>query len=589
MKRHHIAPVMIGMGLILVVGLSALPARTQTRDPSAPAQPVSETASGVLATGKKSVQAVGEATSELGDSLCSGGRQAVDQSRKLWQDVLLPAMQRFAAALPGVLKAVILLLAFWLVGKFAGACVTRLLNLTRIDERAVRDWGLESLLKRPTGETCSLASLVGNIVKWLLVLFGFVAFFNALNLSMVAGPLQNLLDRIIGVIPNLIKAVAILLVYWILAAVVRAGVTRALGALKFDERAGKHLSLPTTDESQPLGPGAMIGRLLFYVILLFGIPPFLQALDQQALVAPLQDMLSKALGILPNLFAAALILVVGRVVTAIVREVVTNFLAASGADAAAEKFGLSRTLGGNRLSAIAAKVVSFFILIPILISAVDCLGIRAISDPLKAMLQTILDAVPALLVAAIIVLIGYVVAKVVRALVESFLSGIGTDELPGRLGLTFLEARAGQTPPSKLIGAITAVVILLITAQQACAKLRFDQLAELLQRIVAYLPNLAVGLIILLAAMSLGKRFGTMVAGALENHANGKALSVVAHYAVLLLGLSMALEQLGVGKEIVMIAVGSLLGGSALALGLAFGLGGQDRARELIERWKTGK
>ncbi len=121
------------------------------------------------------------------------------------------------------------------------------------------------------------------------------------------------------------------------------------------------------------------------------------------------------------------------------------------------------------------------------------------------MLQTILDAVPALLVAAVIVLIGYVVAKAVRSLVESFLSGIGADELPGRLGLTFLEARAGQTPPSKLIGAVTAVVILLITAQQACAKLRFDQLADLLQRIVAYLPNLAVGLIILLAAMSLGR------------------------------------------------------------------------------------
>jgi len=580
---------MIGLGLILVVGLSALPARTQTRDVSATAQQVPETAPGVLATGQQSVQAVGEATSELGGSLRSGGRQAFDQGRKLWQDVLLPAAQRFAAALPGVLKAVILLLAFWLVGKLAGACVTRLLNLTRIDDRAARDWGLESLLNRPTGGTRSLAGLAGGAVKWLLVLFGFVAFFNALNLSMVAGPLQNLLDRIISVIPNLIKAVAILLVYWILAAVVRAGVTRALGALKFDARAGKHLSVPATGGSQPVGPSAMIGRLLFYVILLFGVPPFLQALDQQALVAPLQEMLSKALGVLPNLFAAALILVVGRIVAAIVREVVSNFLAASGADAAAEKFGLSRALDGNRLSAMAAKVISFFILIPILISAVDCLGIRAISDPLKAMLQTILDAVPALLVAAVIVLIGYVVAKAVRSLVESFLSGIGADELPGRLGLTFLEARAGQTPPSKLIGAVTAVVILLITAQQACAKLRFDQLADLLQRIVAYLPNLAVGLIILLAAMSLGKRFGAMVAGAMENHANAKALSILAHYAVLLLGLSMALEQLGVGKEIVTIAVGSLLGGSALALGLAFGLGGQDRARELIERWNAKK
>ena len=58
---------------------------------------------------------------------------------------------------------------------------------------------------------------------------------------------------------------------------------------------------------------------------------------------------------------------------------------------------------------------------------------------------------------------------------------------------------------------------------------------------------------------------------------------------MILLGVSMALEQLGVGNEIVMIALGALLGGSALALGLAFGLGGKDRARELVEGWSRDK
>jgi hypothetical protein len=108
-----------------------------------------------------------------------------------------------------------------------------------------------------------------------------VAFFNALNLAMVAGPLQNILDRIVGAIPNLLKAAVILFVYWVVAAVVRAGVTRALGAMKFDSRFGKHLAVPAADGTQPPTPSAMIGRLLFYVILLFGVPPFLQALGQQ--------------------------------------------------------------------------------------------------------------------------------------------------------------------------------------------------------------------------------------------------------------------------------------------------------------------
>lgn len=569
----------------LTIGLPFAYAQEKVSSPAA-GKPAVEAPADVVAESRQSVMSVHEATSETGGSLRSSGRQAVDQGRKLWQEVLLPAAQRIAAALPGVLKALVFLLAFWFVGLLAGKGVSKLLSLTKIDDRAVRDWGLESLLKKPDGQLRSLAGLAGGAVKWLLLLFGFVAFFNALNLSMVASPLQNVIDRIVGAVPSLLKAALILFIYWVLAAVVRAGVIRALGALKFDVRVGKHLAVPPV-EGQPIGPSAMIGRLLFYVILLFGIPPFLQALGQQALVRPLQDMLSKVLGFLPNIFAAAIILVVGRIVATIVREVVGNFLSACGADAGAEKLGLGKVLGANTLSGIAAKIAYFFIFIPILVSAVDSLGIKAISDPIKVTLQHILEAVPALLVAAVIVIIGYVVAKVVRTLVEAFLSGIGMDALPGRLGLTFLEAKAGQMPPSGLVGAAVAVVIMLITAQQASASLRFDQLAELLRRVVEYLPNLVVGLVILLGALSLGKYLGSLVANALGSHANGRMLAAVTRYSVILLGASMALEQLGVGEEIVLVAVGSLLGGSALALGLAFGLGGKDRARELIERWSN--
>ena len=177
------------------------------------------------------------------------------------------------------------------------------------------------------------------------------------------------------------------------------------------------------------------------------------------------------------------------------------------------------------------------------------------------------------------------VAKIVRSLVEAFLSGVGLDGLPSRLGLTFLEPKPGQMTLSGLVGAAVSVVIMLITAQQATATLEFTQLSELLRRIVEYLPSLVVGLVILLAALSLGKHVGALVTSTMGTHAHAKVLSNVARYAITLLGAGMALEQLGVGKEIVMVALGALLGGTALALGLAFGLGGKDRAKEVIERW----
>ncbi len=567
------------------------PVETEAEELSAagktpPGQPEAATP-GAAAEGARQGAAPAGATTAghaIGDMIRSGGRATAEQGRRLWQEALLPALQRTAAAVPSVLKALLLLLAFWIAGRLAGACVRRLLDLTRIDDRAVRDWGLEGLLKRPDGSMRSLAALLGGAVKWLLLLFGFVAFFNALDLALVASPLQRVLDRIIGVIPCLLEAAVILLIYWIIAALARVAVTRSLGALKFDQRAGRHLGADAAKTAEA-APSVMIGRLVFYVVLLFGVPPFLQALGQQALVGPLQNMLSKALGVLPNLVAAAIILMVGRIVASIVREVVGNLLAAGGVDKSAEKLGVGKMLGTVKVSDIVAKIAYFLILIPILIAAVDSLGIKAISDPLKATLQNILDAVPALLLATVIVIVGWVVARIARSLVETFLAGVGFDALPGRLGLDFLSPKSGQMTLSGVTGAAAAVVIVLITAQQAAAALRLSQLADLLRQIVEYLPSLVVGLLILLAAISVGRYVGGLVTRALEPRSDARALANIARYAVILLGAGMALEQLGVGRDIVVVAVGAVLGGAALALGLAFGLGGKERAREAVERW----
>jgi len=253
-----------------------------------------EPAASAPSVAAQTVGAVGQAAGELGDSLRSGGHSALEQGRKLWADALLPAVQRTAASVPMLLKGLLLLLAFWLGGRLAGGGVRRLLDLTRLDDRAVRDWGLEGLLKRGDGSMRSLSGLLGGCVKWILLLFGFVAFFNAINLTLVAAPLQRILDSIVGIIPQLLKATVILVVYWAIATLVRMALSRLLKGMKFDERAGKRLAVDGAPAGQA-APSELLGRLAFYVILLFGLPPFLQALGQDALVSPLQDMLAKSL------------------------------------------------------------------------------------------------------------------------------------------------------------------------------------------------------------------------------------------------------------------------------------------------------
>lgn len=526
------------------------------------------------------------------------------QTAELWHDVLLPMWQRFASSLPSLVKALLLLLLFWLLAIIAGAAVRRLLDLTRIDERAARDWGLDGALRRPDGSTRSVSGLAGRVVRWILMLFGLVAFFQALNLEMVATPLQNVADTIIGVLPNLLAAAVILFVYWIVASVVRLGVTKLLTAVRFDERAGRYLggreradAIDTegavdadadakgdTDVERETAPSAVIGRLVFYLILLLALPPFLDALGQTALVAPLVAMLGKALAFVPNIFAAVLLFVIGKLVATIVREVSSNALAASGIDGAAERFGITRVLGTRRPSQVIGALAYFFILLSVIVAAIDALRIEAIAAPVQSTLARILAAIPALFVALVVVAIGWAVARAVREGVTAFLAGVGVDGYPERFGLTFLSPREGRPTLSAIGGTAAMVVILLLTAEQALATLDLERLAALVGDLIAYLPSLLAGVAIVLVALAVAGIAARLVGDALGDSAQARLAVPLTRWSIVFLGVSMGLSQLGVGERIVTVAVSAALFGIAAALALAFGLGGRDRARELIEK-----
>lgn len=577
--------------LLLVALIGFVPlvmAQSPTEDATqTPVQTVIEgskaAGSAVIETSRETVRGAAEAGSEFGGAVKSGTQTVVGQTKSLWRETVGPALERTSGALPSLIKAVILLIAFWIAALVVGSATTKILKITKLDNKAAKDLGLEKLLQKPDGTQRSLESLAGKLVKWLILLFGFVAFFNALNLQMVAGPLQNIIDKIVGVIPHLLKAALILFVYWAIATLLKLAVTKVLTVSKFDAWSEKYF--PKREiKGEQVGAGALIGRLLFYIILLFGIPPFLDALGQQALVTPLQEMLAKALAFIPNIVAAAVILFIGCVVATIVRELTSNFLVAVGADEGVKKIGIEKMVGKKKLSDIIGLIVYFFILVPIIVAAVDALQIKAISDPVKATLETILTAIPAILVALIIISVGYAIAKVVRGLVENLLAGIGFDALPEKVGLSILKPK-GENTLSSIIGTIVMAVILLLTAQQALASLGFDQLAELVNTIVRYLPHLAVGLIILFVTLSLAKYISNLVAKATSASPHSKLISNIARYAIIFLGAGMTLTQLGISEQIVFITIGSVLGGLSLALGLAFGLGGKEKAKELIESY----
>lgn len=562
------------------------PASTEpTAIQPAAGQPAAQTAQTQTATVGQTVRATGDGVVEAADetigAVRSGAAGALSQTKTIWEEVLTPMWQQFATAIPGLIKAIILLIAFWLIALFVSMVVRRALGLVKLDERAEKSWGMEGMLGDGDSKR-SLEDLAAKVVKWLILLVGFGAFFQALELNMVAGPLQNVVDRILAVLPSLLQAAVILLVYWIVASVVRMGVSRGLQLIRFDERWGRNLAGPDTAGKQR-SSSDLLGRLAFYLVLLFGLGPFLQALGQESLVTPLSSMMEKGLGFIPNVIAAVLLFFIGRVIALVVREVVTNFLAATGADRAVEKLGAGKLVGERKASQILGSIAYFFVFVPVLVAAVDALGIKAISEPVESTLTQLLSAVPLIFVAILLAVVGYFVAKTVGSLVQSLLEGIGADHLPERFGLSFLQPKEGQRSVSQLAGATVSVLILLFVAQQALATLELVALSNIVARFVAYLPELATGLAVILLGISLGGFVGRMVSSALEGRPHARFMSLIARYAVIFVGLGMGVSQLGLGEDVVAIVVAAVLGGAALGLGLAFGLGAKDRVKELVE------
>ncbi len=558
------------------------PAVDQAEPAAATPPPVTE-AGGSRQAPETLTEAVGGAATEAAAAAQAGTQGVADEGRRMWNEALVPMWERFAAALPVILKALLVLAIFWVVAMLLGAGTTKLLSMTTLDERAVRDWGLEKFLQNEQGETASINELGGKVVKWVVLLFGLVAFFDTLDLTMVAGPLQGILTTIFSAIPALLKAFVILLAYWIVATLLKMGATKGLSAVGFDRRAERYFP-PREIKGEMVPASGMAGRLLFYVVLLFGIPPFLDALGQESLVTPLRDMIAKGLGYIPNIIAALILVFIGRLVATIIREIVSNFLAAVGVDRFAARFGFGQSENVKPLSEIIGAVAFFFILVPVLVAAVDALQIDAISTPVRNTLEQLLSMLPLLFGGVIVVAIGYYIAKTVRGIVTSFLNGVGFDALPEKFGLNFLKPREGGASLSAIGGTVVMALILLLTAEQALATVNLDRLSALVGDLIRYLPNLAVGLAIILAALSIGTYVGNLVASAMSGSDHQRLLSNVARYAIIFLGASMGLSQLGVGEDVVRMVVAAVVGGAALAVGLAFGLGGKERAREMLDR-----
>jgi hypothetical protein len=205
-------------------------------------------------------------------------------------------------------------------------------------------------------------------------------------------------------------------------------------------------------------------------------------------------------------------------------------------------------------------------------------------------LQNFLGFLPALVGAILILVIGWIVAGLIATVVERALKTVGFERAAQSTGIAgFIKRSGSDWTASAIVAEIVKWFIRLIAIQAAASVLGLDQISQIINAILLWLPNLVVAIAIIVIGALIGRFVGGVVRGstAQMGFSNPELLATIANYAIVVFAVIAAVDQLGIAETVVNTLFIGLVATVALATGLAFGLGGQQTAGRITEGWYT--
>ena len=316
-----------------------------------------------------------------------------------------------------------------------------------------------------------------------------------------------------------------------------------------------------------------IGSLVKGVLTIFVLMAVLQHFGLTNVLAPLQEMLNKFTSAVPNIIGAGVIAYAGWIIATIVSELV-----GIGLGKVDEQIAARTGDGDFKVAKFGSAFMFGAILLPILVSALGVLAIPAISDPASAMIQKLMAAVPNIVGAGIILLVTYFVTKFVIFMLMGLLEGANINAVPAKLGIEgfFTESFT----PTKLISSSIMFFSMLSAAIAAVNVLGISVISTVFRNILDFGGGILVGAIILI----IGNLLSSIAYNKMSENGN-TGLANIARFAILGLVLAMGLKSMGLADDIVHMAFGFTLGSVAIAVALAFGLGGKDAAKVVADSW----
>ena len=218
--------------------------------------------------------------------------------------------------------------------------------------------------------------------------------------------------------------------------------------------------------------------------------------------------------------------------------------------------------------------------------------IRDTGDALRASLagalNTFLSAIPRIIGFAVVLIVGWVISSLLARGMEALLHAVRFNDLARRSGFAgFVQKMGVKDDSSGVIASIVKWFVRLITLVVAFDTLGLPAVSGVLQQLLLWLPNLVVALVVLVIGGLAANALSTLVRGASAEagFTNPEMLATVTRVAVWGFTIVVAINQLGIATTLINTLLVGIVGAFTIAFGLAFGLGGRDRAAQLLDGW----
>jgi Conserved TM helix len=359
-------------------------------------------------------------------------------------------------------------------------------------------------------------------------------------------------------------AVVIILVTWALAKAAKWAFARMIDQIPLLQRG----------TSSGDSVGSALGKIVSLLIWLFGLIAVLQKLGFDAVITPIQGLLDRLFNVVPSVALALLFFYLGLMIARVLRDLTNTALSTINFDKWANLGGVEAVTGNASISKTIANIVFVLFIIPVAIGALDYANLDAITDPAKNLLDMVLQAIPLIIGACILLGIGYVISRWLAGLIRDVLPSLGADRAIDELGIL----PAGRSA-SGIIATIVTIATMVFFAIAATDMLGFPQLTGILNTVLAQAGNVVFGAVLI--------ALGVLIANILRNliaDATGPGIaSNVTYWITVGLFVFIGLKQMSIGGLIVDYAFLALAVGAAIAFALAFGLGGRDAAAQALQ------